>query len=80
VPRFHFNITDGDYRADPNGTELFDLAACRKEAAGFVAELLKHGRGDFWKTGELILDVTDERGDTLFRLYVGAVDGKARFH
>ena len=68
MPRFHFNVYDGEASIDEVGAELPDLIFARREAIRYSGELLEDaGRqgslGEEWR-----MEVTDDNGLVLFRL------------
>lgn len=67
MPRYHFNIFDGQSSVDQEGTELPDIAAARREAlrlsGAVIEEAAKlHKLGEEWR-----MEVTDDTGLLLFR-------------
>ena len=68
MPRYHFNVEDGQSVVDPEGTVLPDLQAARREAVRLAAGLLDDNAAEFWATGEWNLVVTDDTGLVLFTL------------
>jgi hypothetical protein len=65
MPRFYFNSTDGGRYCDPEGVQLADEAAARREAIRYLAELLVDGEVALSGNG-LRVDVTGEDGEPLF--------------
>jgi len=68
VPRYHFNVEDGQSIPDPEGTVLPDLESARREAVRMAGRLLDDDPAHFWSTGEWRVVVTDDAGRTLFTL------------
>jgi hypothetical protein len=65
MPRFFFNVVNGDLEADKLGAELPDPKAARDEAVRTARELIAegvsmHGEWHHWK-----VVVTDETGRTV---------------
>lgn len=69
MPRYHFNIYDGETYVDKAGIELPDLVRARCEAIRYSGQLLEDAgrRGSFGE--EWRMEVTDENGLFLFVLY-----------
>lgn len=67
MPRYFFNVHDGQSEYDEEGVELPDLDHARREAIRlsgniFDSEAKKIALGDEWR-----MEVTDEKGMILFR-------------
>lgn len=60
MPRYYFNTEDGRRYPDEDGSDLPDVSAARQQATRVLAELLKEQPSDFWDTGRLRVEVTDE--------------------
>lgn len=80
MPRYFFDITDGETRLDEDGEELEDLAAARVAALLISGELLKCYPDRFWVNGEWRCSVRNEAGRVLFTLHVLATEGAAVFN
>ena len=74
MPRYFFHPRDGRTQPDATGSEFPSLAAARVEAVRMAGELLKWQAETFWNEAEWSLEVTDEKGLTLFTLHFLAVD------
>ncbi|MDR4305661.1 hypothetical protein IHQ68_03365 [Chelatococcus sambhunathii] len=77
MPRFHFNVYDGETSIDEAGTELPDLVFARREAIRYSGELLedagrREGLGPEWR-----MEVTDESGLILFALHFVVIEAPA---
>lgn len=60
MPKFYFNIKDGEELPDEFGTELPDMAAARKEAVHVAAQFIRDRADDaLWSGTPWQLDVTD---------------------
>jgi len=68
MPRYHFNVRDGQNYPDLQGSELADISAARIEAVKFAGQLLSDGAERFWSGDEWVMTVTNDRGLTLFTL------------
>lgn len=74
MPRYHFNIHDGEDLPDLEGVELPDLVAARVEAVRISGECLRDHAVKFWDGHEWQMEVTNDRGLTLFTLTFYATD------
>lgn len=70
MPKYFFNTVDGRRYPDEDGMELADLDGVRSRATRVIGELLKERSADFWDTGRLRLEVTDEGGKVVLVLDV----------
>ena len=79
MPRFHFNVEDGQPIPDPEGTVLPDIEAARREAVRLAGRLLDDHPTEFWDRGEWCVVVTDDAGRDLFKLnfYASSADAPA---
>lgn len=77
MPLFHFNLRDGAYYPDRDGTELPDLRTARVEAVKLAGQLLLDRPEEFWEGKEWQVEVTDHSGLVLFRLDFTATDAPA---
>jgi hypothetical protein len=68
MPRYHFNVEDGQSIPDPEGTVLPDIEAARHEAIRLAGRLLDDHPAEFWDRGEWCVIVTDDAGRELFKL------------
>jgi hypothetical protein len=62
MPRFHFHVQDGRDVPDPEGTELPDAEAARREAISAAGEMLRDLDGKLPIGAEWRMHVTDEAG------------------
>jgi hypothetical protein len=72
MPRYFFDIVDGQAFPDTEGTDLPDLAAARIEAVRLSAEVLKEMPERFWMSEEWTMTVRDQLGHPLFKLKFSA--------
>jgi hypothetical protein len=76
MPRYFFNVRDGTYLPDKEGSELPDDAAARTEALAASGEMLKgivRDTGlDFWNGEEWQMEVVNESGTTVAALRFSA--------
>lgn len=63
VPRYFFNITDGQAHPDDIGTELPSLVEARREALATFGDLVKN-RVE-WNSPEWRIDIADTEGTIL---------------
>lgn len=70
MSRFFFQVNDGRGFVDNDGVELPNEAAARAFAVRHVGEILTLGSACIEPGKEWSMDVTDEIGQSLFRLYV----------
>lgn len=68
MPRYYFDIRDGQDFPDEDGTELPDLDAARVEAVRYSAEVLKEMPERFWNCHEWKMTVSDANRHKLFVL------------
>lgn len=73
MPRFFFNVHDGQNFPDLQGTELGSLDSARVEAVRFAAAHLRDQARQFWTGDGWSMDVCDESGLLLFSLKFSAV-------
>lgn len=72
MPRYFFNVHDGESFPDLQGTELIDLNAARTEAIRFSGSLLRDRPDTFWSSKLWALEVCDDHGLRLFTLSFSA--------
>jgi hypothetical protein len=68
VPRYYFDIVDGEDLLDPHGSVLADLAAARIESIRYSAEVLKEMPERFWNSEQWTMTVSDAARVPLFTL------------
>lgn len=68
MPRYYFDIKDGQDFPDLQGSEWPDLAASRVEAVRYSAEVLKEMPERFWNCEEWTMTVSDQDRKPLFTL------------
>ena len=66
--RYHFNIRDGSYQPDIDGTVLPTLGHARREAVRTAGQVLMIQPNTFWTGTEWFVEVTDDAGRLLFRV------------
>lgn len=68
MPRYFFDIVDGQNFPDLQGSEFPDLAAARIEAVRYAAEVLKEMPERFWHCEAWMMTVSDRNRSPLFTL------------
>ncbi|RYG89568.1 MAG: hypothetical protein EON59_01465 [Alphaproteobacteria bacterium] len=68
MPKYYFDIKDGQDFPDDNGSEWADLAAARMEAVRYSAEVLKEMPDRFWNCELWTMTVSDAGRTPLFTL------------
>lgn len=72
MPRYFFNIYDGEPEPDLEGTECSDIYVAQAEAVRMSGEIMRDLGARFWNGGNWRLEVTDEGGRKLFIVYFSA--------
>jgi hypothetical protein len=68
MPRYFFDIVDGEDLPDLHGSVFPDLAAARVEAIRYSAEVLKEMPERFWNCEQWTMTVSDANRVPLFTL------------
>ena len=68
MPRYFFDIRDGEDLTDLDGSEHADLNAARLEAIRYSGEVLREMPERFWNAEEWIMTVSDANRVGLFTL------------
>ncbi len=68
MPRYFFDVRDGEYFPDNEGREFADLEGARLHAVVLSAELLRENPSRFWDGEEWQLEVRDHERLILFIL------------
>ena len=76
MPRYFFDLRDGQNFPDLQGSEWPDLAAARIEAVRFAAEVLKEMPERFWNSELWTMSVSDADRQPLFVLTFQAEDAQ----
>jgi hypothetical protein len=74
MPKYHFDVTDGDFMPDLEGIELADVEAARSHAVGLCGKLLNSDLAKFWQGEEWLIEVRDDSGIVMFTLVFMARD------
>lgn len=77
MPRYYFNIDNGQAIPDVKGIELKNLAAAKCEAIQMAGRLICDAAATFWDRAEWSMTVTDATGLTLFRLEIMGTEAPA---
>jgi len=68
MPRYYFDIVDGQDLPDVDGSDHADLAAARVESIRYSGEVLREMPERFWNAEEWTMTVSDARRVPLFTL------------
>ena len=74
MPRYFFDITNGEYQPDVLGTELAGLEEARLESVILSGNLLRESPALFWNAERWLIEVKDDVGLTLFTLSFTATE------
>lgn len=77
MPTYFFHTADGGRARDPEGIDLPDKNAARKEGIRFAGSLLNHEADVLWGGRDFRVEVTDANDDLLFTVIIVAVDAPA---
>ena len=77
MPRYHFNLHDGNDQPDADGLELPGIVEARRCAVRLLGDVLREADDSFWQAEEWRLEVTNADGLVLFTLNVLATDSPA---
>ena len=72
--RYFFNLADGGYDPDLEGTEFPDVASARREAVRFASEVLHDRPEVVWSGRDFRVEVTDHQGTLIFTFVMLVVD------
>ncbi len=68
MPLFFFDIRDGVFIPDDNGTDLPDTEAARLQGAALCAKLLGEKQAEFWQGDPWEVVVRDDHGLVMFTI------------
>ena len=74
MPRYFFNVHDGVYVPDEDGSELPDVYSAQTEAIKLCGALIAELGAKFWDHGEWKLEVCDSSTRLLFTLTLTAAE------
>ena len=77
LPRYHFNLYDGERDLDVDGIELASWQDARFEAIRYAGEVLKEDPKRIAQTGDWRMEVTDDVGLILYRLDFCVIESAA---
>lgn len=66
MARYHFNVFPDGCGSDPDGTECADVYIAQSEAVRMSGEIIRDLGRRFWNAGQWRLEMTDDKGKTLF--------------
>ena len=75
MPRYFFNVKDGQDLPDHEGTVLADPAAARVMAVFTSGEMIRSHASEFWADADWHMYVTDEQGATVCDLRFSGTAG-----
>ena len=70
MPRYHFLTSDGVVHLDPEGMQLADIDAARREAVMFAGECLRDEAQTFVDERRFDVTVSDDDGLALFTISI----------
>jgi hypothetical protein len=74
MPRYFFNVHDGEELPDAEGTQLGGVEEAKGQAIIFAGEAIRELGHKFWSGVTWAVEVSDESGETLFTLkFVGTL-------
>ncbi len=68
MPRYFFNVIDGKFLVDEEGTECSGMIEVRQQAIAFAGSMLRDEAGKFPSGLEWQMHVTDEAKQTVLKL------------
>lgn len=74
MPRFFFDILDGEITRDVEGAEMPGVGDAQVHAADLAGRLLSQAAPRFWSMGELVVIVRDEDDCALLAISCMGVD------
>ncbi len=80
MPKYFFNVDDGQSSPDEDGTELPDLAAAKVEGLRLAGAIIQE-KATFIETGRALrIEVSDGTDLVLFRMVFSLVESPALHH
>ena len=80
MPRYFFDVMDGQGCPDHAGTDLPDLAAAQAEAVRASGAILRDMGARLWNSREWSMAVRDESGQSLFTLRMAVQEDETQAH
>ena len=77
MPRYHFNLHDHRFVPDPEGSDLVDLEAAKRQAIRLAASILSVRPEEFLHSAEWRVEVTDSGGILLFTVGLAVTSAPA---
>ena len=77
MPLYHFNLADGSFDPDPEGTELANVNEARAEAVRYAGAIMRERPEVVWDGGDWRVEVTGPDRNLLFTVIVIAIDAPA---
>lgn len=77
MPKYYFNIEDGEGTPDTEGTEIESLAYAKCHAVKLAGQAICDAAQTFWDQAQWKMTVTDESGLTLFELLIIGMESAA---
>lgn len=77
MPRYFFNVKDGEDLPDHEGTEFAGVGEARNQAIVAAGEMIKQNGHTVWNGSLWQMNVTDEAGAAVFTLRFSADDHAA---
>ncbi|QTC90279.1 DUF6894 family protein [Brevundimonas goettingensis] len=74
MPRYFFDTQDGRCVRDPEGAELPDAQAAKREGLSILGEILRYQGEEFWKTAHFSVIVTNAAGERIVTLTANAIE------
>ena len=74
MPRYFFDVADGVFSPDSEGSELDNLEQARFEAVRLAGALLGDNPAKFWQCEDWFVEVKDDHGLVLFTLAAMATE------
>lgn len=76
MPRYFFNIYDGEPEPDLEGSEFADIYLAQAEAVRMSGEVMRDLGARFWGGGNWRLEITDAEGRKLFVVHFSAEEAR----
>jgi hypothetical protein len=77
MPRYFFDVDDGDATPDRDGSDLCGLTEAKCEAVKMAGRIICDQAAGFWDRAEWTMTVSDETRLTLFTLHVVGIESAA---
>ena len=77
MPKYHFNVDDGQPPIACEGAELKNLTEAKSEAVRMMGQITSDSSETFFDHPECTMTVTDDKDLTLFQLHVDGTEAPA---